>query len=66
MTGPRRASFAVLSRSKGQNMTPPRASFQYASLPDFAEQVYSELEAWYLGELERADNAATEKGTDDE
>ena len=47
-------------------MTPPRASFQYASLPDFAEQVYSDLEAWYLGELERADNAATEKGTDHE
>lgn len=45
---------------------PPRASFQYASLSDFQAVVHDELDAWYLRELERADNAATEKGTDHE
>ena len=46
--------------------TPPRASFQYASLSDFQNAVHDELDDWYEAECQRGDNDATEKGTDDE
>ena len=46
--------------------TPPAASFQYASLSDFQNAVHDELDAWHESECQRADNAATEKGTEDE
>lgn len=46
-------------------MTPPAASFQYASLSDFQNAVYDELDAWHESECQRADNAATEGKEDD-